>query len=342
MIKYLSIILLTVLNCSIAVAQFETKKAKSCTEKSELRKKNVRYAEWECGKSAGTVDCNEKLSFDQITETFTAGIDGTPYNGKCETCHNNGMLERTVSFVNGKEDGYDTTKYATGCIQVIRSHIQGIRNGQWLYYYDTVQTLAWEMNYFAGEQHGKTIRFMKNGDTVLYENYKNGLQHGVQKTYFFKNVLQKQINYKDGYLDGAYMIYNEKSVVIQNLNYVSGKKDGEQKYFYDDGVVLRTENWKLDVKEGEFKTFYYEGHIQDHETYKKGKREGLAEEFYPDSKLKHKTIYKKGIVIQEYKYDEQGRETYAFGRPVGKDGEAEDDSVMSGQSGSKKKKKKKK
>jgi antitoxin component YwqK of YwqJK toxin-antitoxin module len=325
----------------ISYGQLGSTKKKSCTDKSELRKKNVRYAEWECGKSAGTVDCNEKLSFDQNTETFTAGIDGTPFNGKCETCHNNGMLERTVTFINGKEDGYDTTRYATGCKQVIRSHIQGIRNGQWLYYYDTVETLAWEMNYFAGEQHGKTIRFMKNGDTVLHENYKNGLQDGVQKTYFFHNVLQKEIIYKNGFLDGPYKIYNEKSIVIQNLNYVLGKKDGELKYFYDDGVVLRTEHWKLDVKEGEFKTFYYEGHIQDHETYKKGKREGVAEEFYPDSKLKHKTIYKKGIVIEEYKYDEHGRETYAFGKPVGKDGEAEDDKVMSGQSGVKKKKKKK-
>ena len=62
-------------------------------------------------------------------------MDGTPYNGKCETCHNNGLIERTVSFVNGKEDGIDTTTYQTVCIQVIRAHIQGVRNGQWIYYY---------------------------------------------------------------------------------------------------------------------------------------------------------------------------------------------------------------
>ncbi len=319
------------------------KKNNSCTEKGEQRRKNIKYAEWECGKKAGTVDCNEKLSYNQDNNTFLAGMDGTPYNGKCETCHNNGLIERTVSFVNGKEDGIDTTTYQTGCIQVIRAHIQGVRNGQWIYYYDSTAQMAWEMNYFVGQQHGKSIFFTKNGDTTLYENYNNGLLHGLQKTYhpYLKSKIQKEVNYTNGFLDGSYKSFNEKGIVIQDLNYKMGKKDGEFKYFYDDGTLLRTEHWKLDVKEGEFKTFYYGGFVQDHETYKKGRKEGVAEEFYADKKLKHKTIFKKGEIIEEYKYDEHGKETYSFGAPEGKDGEKEDDDVMSGQSKVKKKKKKK-
>ena len=148
------------------------KKNNSCTEKGEQRRKNIKYAEWECGKKAGTVDCNEKLSYNQDNNTFLAGMDGTPYNGKCETCHNNGLIERTVSFVNGKEDGIDTTTYQTGCIQVIRAHIQGVRNGQWIYYYDSTAQMAWEMNYFIGQQHGKSIFFTKITITVYYMVYK--------------------------------------------------------------------------------------------------------------------------------------------------------------------------
>lgn len=319
---------------TIASAQSE-----KCYAKSDLRKKNVKYAEWECGKRAGTIDCNEKLSYNQDNNTFLAGIDGTPYNGKCETCHNNGMLERTVSFVNGKEDGIDTTVYESGCPQVIRSHVQGIRNGTWIYYYDSTKMVAWEMNYFTGEQHGRSIFFTKKGDTTLSENYNHGLMHGVQKTYFTMSRLQKEVYYTNGIFDGPFKMYNEKGVIIQDLFYKMGKKNGEFKFLYDDGVLLRTEHWKMDVKDGEFKTFYYEGQIQDVEIYKKGIKEGTAQEFYPDTKLKHKTIYKKGKVIEEYKYDEHGRETYSFGAPEEKDGK-EDDAVMSGQSGKKKKKKK--
>lgn len=333
--KYIYVALFFILISTIVSGQSE-----KCYAKSELRNKNVRYAEWECGKRAGTIDCNEKLSFNEDNNTFLAGIDASPYTGKCETCHNNGMLERTVSFVNGKEDGIDTTVYQSGCPQVIRSHIQGVRNGTWTYYYDSTKMMAWEMNYFAGEQHGRSIFFTKKGDTTLSENYNHGLQHGLQKTYFTKSRLQKEVYYTNGQMDGIFKTYNDKGILLQDMFYKMGKKDGEFKFLYDDGVLLRTEHWKMNVKEGEFKTFYYEGHVQDYENYKKGLKDGLAEEFYPDSKLKHKTIYKKGVILQEYKYDEHGRETYSFGAPEVKEGE-EDDAVMSGQSGKKKKKKKK-
>jgi len=327
---------------TVSFGQIGPVKKKDCTEKSVQRKKNVKYAEWECGKRAGTIDCNEKLSYNEDNNMFLAGIDGSPFNGKCETCHNNGLLERTVSFVNGKEDGVDTTTYQTGCVQVVRAHVGGIRSGQWMYYYDTTAQMAWEMNYFVGVQHGKSIFFTKKGDTTLWENYNNGLLHGLQKTYhpYLKSRIKTDIDYKNGFLDGSYKAYNEKGVVIQDNFYKMGKKDGEFKYLYDDGTLLRTEHWKLDVKEGEFKTFYYGGFVQDNETYKKGKKEGVAEEFFADRKLKHKTVFKKGIVIEEYKYDEHGKEIYSFGAPEKKEG-AEDDDVMSGQSKSKKKKKKK-
>lgn len=327
-----------------SLAQIPTVKKNDCTEKSKLRKKNAKYAEWECGKRAGTVDCNEKLKYNEDNNTFLAGMDGTPFNGKCETCHNNGMLERTVSFVNGKEDGIDTTTYESGCPQVIRAHIQGVRNGQWIYYYDTTAQMAWEMNYQLGVQHGKSIFFTKKGDTTLWENYNNGLLNGLQRTYhpYTNSKIQKEVNYTNGLINGSFKMYNEKGVVVQDLNYKMGKKDGEFKYFYDDGVLMRVEHWKMDVKDGEFKTFYYEGFVQDHVTYKKGLKFGVAEEFYFDQKLKHKTVYdKKGVIVEEYKYDVYGKETYSFGATEGKSDGKEDDDVMSGQSKVKKKKKKK-
>ncbi len=349
-------------------------KKEKCYEEAARRKKNIKYAEWECGKRAGMVDCNEKLSYNEDNNTFLAGIDATPYNGQCETCHNNGMIERTVTFVNGKEDGIDTTTYESGCPQAIRSHIQGARSGTWVFYFDSAK-VNWEINYFAGEQQGRAIFFTKRGDTTLFENYVAGKMEGIQKTYFPQSKLEKEVSYKGGLMDGYYKTYNYDGILTSHLNYKAGTKivevktevkkspkemqkdsltkkysiqkysstmgmkDGECKYFYDNGALLRIENWKSDIKEGEFKTFYIGGEIQNHVTYKKGLREGVYEEFYYDSKLKHKIVYKKDVVLQEYKYDQHGKETYSYGAPVKKEGE-EDDEVMSGQSGKKKKKKK--
>ncbi|MBI1837113.1 MAG: toxin-antitoxin system YwqK family antitoxin [Flavobacteriia bacterium] len=294
-------------------SQLEVKKAAPCNQKSIDRKKNSRYAEWECGKLAGAVDCNEKLSYDEGSNTFTSGLDNLPFTGTCETCHNNGLLERRVSFVNGKESGKDTTTYESGCPEVIREHIDGLRHGQWIYYFDTVGSpIQWEMNFFMGEKHGKHVFFTQKGDTINLENYNHGLLEGVKKVYFPQSKLEKEIHYSKGVFNGSYKSYSREGKLLQESNYVLGKKDGEFKYYYNDGVLLKIEHWKLDVKEGEFKVFYYEGNIQTLENYKKGKKEGWFEEYYPNQKIKSRALYKKDIVIEEHKFNEKGQETYTY------------------------------
>ncbi len=284
------------------------------------------YASWECGKLAGVVDCNEKLEYDQDADIVYAGNYGKPFTGRCETCHGNGTLERRITFINGKQNGIDTSFYPTGCIQSIQSTIIGEQNGQWLLYYDSTYQLMWEMNYQAGEKHGKHIFFKKEGDTTKWENYNNGLLHGTKRLYYPKSKIKREVNYSNGVLDGSFKEYNTEGVITLDLIYSQGKKNEEAKYFFDDGTLLKTENWIMDVKNGEFKTFFYQGDVQTKESYKKGKRIGWFIEYYPDSRTKQKILYdKKGVRIEEHKYDEQGRETYAFGKP---DGSGDEDDAM--------------
>lgn len=336
---------------SVTHAQIGDLEVDSCYFKKDANGKRInltqqqrRYAEWECGKLAGVIDCNQELSFDEETNTVIrkatdntnlTGV-GKPFTGMCEMCHMNGTLQRRVSFVNGKENGLDTSFYESGCPQVVRSHIQGVESGTWYFYYDSTKYLAWEMNYYLGEKHGKQIYFASNGDTTLWENYVNGVLDGTKRTYYVDSKIKREVNYKQGVFDGPFKIYNEQGVVIEEINYKMGKKDGEGKYYYDDGTLLKTENWLNGIKNGEFKIFYYQGQIQVSENYKKGIKEGWFEEFYPDSKTKRKALYKKDVLIEEHKYDEQGRETYSFGAPTGN--QAEDDEMPSTTNKKKKKK----
>src|SRR5687768_17665313 len=82
-------------------------KKDSCYKKAAARSKQ-RFAEWECGKIAGVVDCNEKLELDEASNTVITASAKTPFSGTCETCHMNGILERRITFVNGKTNGVDT------------------------------------------------------------------------------------------------------------------------------------------------------------------------------------------------------------------------------------------
>lgn len=330
--KALLIILFVVGNLFSSWSQIPVVKKENPCVKTKSGKEQ-RYLEWECGKLAGVIDCNEKLTYDEDTKTILSGNIGSPFTGTCESCFMNGLLERRVTFVNGKENGIDTSYYKSGCPQVMRNHVLGVESGQWFYFYDSTNYIAWEMNYNLGQKHGKQLYLTKEGDTTRIEFYSNGKLNGVKKSYYPKSKIEKEITYVQGLMEGPFKAYNREGKIIQELSYKQGKKNGELKYYYDDGVLLSVEHWTMDVKDGEFKTFYYEGNIQKMENYKKGVPEGWFEEKWPDDKFKQRALYKKGIIIEEHRFDEHGVENYTFG--VDAEGGKEDDAIPS----SKKKKK---
>ncbi len=308
-----------------------------------------RYAEWECGKMAGVVDCGEKLTFDEGTGLVYSGNYGKPFTGTCEDCHMTGVIHHRVTFVNGKPHGTDTTYYSSQCIQVIRSHVQGARMGTWRYYFDSTDFLAWEMNYQLDELHGSQMyyKLVKENpkdtetwdtDTLRWEVYQNGILHGTKRTYYPGSRIKSEVDYANGIFHGKHKTYNRDGIVIQEVNYKEGKKNEEAKYHYDDGVLLKTENWDMDVKEGEFKMYYYQGNVQTEEVYRKGIRIGHYAEYYLDGIPKLTIDYdKKGVRVEEHRYDEHGRETYAFGTPT--DQGAEDDEMPTADKKNKKKRK---
>lgn len=307
-----------------------------CYQRAADRAKQ-RYSEWECGKIAGVVDCNEKLEMSPDGKRVVTSSQKMPFSGVCETCHMNGILERRVTFVDGFSNGIDTTYYKSGCIMVIRSHIQGVESGRWTYFNDSTQIPAWEKNYNMGQFEGPQITYNAKGDTVKLENYVQGVLNGPKITYDSKGVRSKQVNYVKGLLDGPFLVYNRAGKIIEELSFKQGKKNGVFRYYYDDGVLLRTENWLMDVRNGEFKTLYYDQKLQSVEVYKKGLKEGWFEERFPDEKVKSRALYKKDILVEEHVFDEQGREIRTFG---GTASSGKEDDAMPTVKGKKDKKKK--
>lgn len=320
-----------------AQIQSAANKGSKCYERSKP-KANQRFVEWECGKVAGVVNCNEKLAYDENTNTITSASNGTPFSGTCETCFSNGLLERRITFVNGKETGLDSTFYRSGCLQVVRNHIGGEENGTWYFYYDSTQQLAWEINYLVGEKHGKSIYFSPDGDTTLWEVYNKGQLNGTKRTYYRDSKIEREVTYSNGVLNGPFKVYNVEGSIVDDIQFKDGKKNGVFKYYYNEGSMMRVENWSMGIKNGEFKSFYIQGHVQSTENYKKGLKEGVWEEYYADQVMKRKSIYKKDVLIEDHQFNEEGEETYSFGAPV-KEG-AEDDVLPFGDTGGKKKKKK--
>ena len=334
MLKPLIIFLLLVLSDNL-FSQIEKSKC------YEIGNKQRKYTEWECGKTAGIVDCNEKIDFDDRTKTFLSMSGGKPYTGMCETCFENGVRERKITFINGKEHGVDTTKYISGCPMVVRNHINGFENGTWTYFYDSTTIIAWEMNFLLGQKHGKHVYFNRQGDTTLLENYKNNQLHGVKRTFYKGGKIHKHVNYHNGIINGVFYSYNKEGKTLEKLNYKMGKKDGSFTYYYDDGVLLKIENWTNDIKNGSFTTYYYQGFVQSLENYKKGIKEGWFEEYSPNKRMKIRSLFKKGVLIEEHEFNEKGKEIRTFPEVI-KEKENEDDDIEDELEKDNKKKKKKK
>lgn len=300
---------------SLLFAQIDIRNSQSgtpCYQKGADKMKS-KYFDYDCGKIVGAVDCNEKLEYEEQVNTFYSKGSGALFSGICETCHPNGVLEHRIYFVNGKENGIDTTYYKSGCPMVIREHTMGVENGTWKFFYDSTQQVAWSKSYFQGLKHGVHVYFDNKGDTTIYENYAGDLLNGVKKVYFTKNKVERIVYYKNGVFNGSYTTFNLDGKKTAEMNYKMGKKHGVLTYYYDDGTLLKTENWLDGVQNGEFKTLYYNGSIQALENYKKGVKEGLFEEWYNNNKLKRRAIYKKGGILEEHRFDEEGNETYTYG-----------------------------
>lgn len=305
-------------------------------------KNGQKYIEWQCGKTPGVVDCNAKIEFDERSKTFVSASGGKPYTGQCETCYENGMRERFITFINGKENGTDTTKYMSGCPMVVRTHIEGFENGKWTYFYDSTNITAWEMNYLVGQKHGKFVYFNPKGDTTLLENYAYDQLHGDKRIFFTNGKVKRSIHYTKGNIDGNFTSYNKEGKITEKLTYKNGKKDGMLTYYYDDGTLLKTEYWLNDVKNGPFTTYYYQGFVQTLENYKKGIKDGWFEEYHPNRKLKIRSLYKKGILLEEHEFNEKGKEIRTFPEVQKEESKSEDDEIQLEEDKSKKKKKDKK
>ena len=308
-----------------------------------------RFLEWECGEDDRIIDCNERLEANEDGTMVIHRRSGAPFTGRCETCHQNGIKQRVVNFVDGRTDGIDTTYYYSGCPQVIRNHIQGVENGKWTYYNDSSGLIAWQINYFNGEKHGKSIYFshyivgtdelevkvgnekkkikygIYDSDTLRIENYNNGKLHGTRKEYYPGSKLEREVNYNMGILDGPFIVYNKEGDVLQELNYDQGIKEGEWKYYYETGELLKIENWRKGVKNGSFKTFFIRGGIQEVEQYdRRGRKDGWFEKRYPNDVIKEKRLYKKDELLEKHVFDKYGNEIETEGEEA-EEGDEDDE-----------------
>ncbi|AMQ10842.1 hypothetical protein [Brazilian marseillevirus] len=123
-------------------------------------------------------------------------------------------------------------------------------NGPFMKWDDKGNVLE-EAEYLNGRKNGRFVQYNPSKNTVhLLENYKNGELHGERKVYQ-NGALKKVENYKNGSRNGEKKVFfdgGEK--VMKSLSFHRGKKEGVCKVYNFDGSTKKEVLWVKGIRVG--------------------------------------------------------------------------------------------
>lgn len=125
--------------------------------------------------------------------------------------HDNGTVNRKVTYDDGLPDGSVEVRRADGTLMAKRSFDKGHRTGEWITYDDT------------GKQ------------PLREEHYENGRPSGEWKFWFPDGQLQRTVNFKDGKREGLTTEWIEDGSKRGEVSYANGVADGPTTIWLKDG-----------------------------------------------------------------------------------------------------------
>ena len=251
-------------------------------------------------------NCYEKVAFDSITKRYYSRQNfGVPFDGSCATCHRNGVLEQSITFIEGRRNGTDTSYYPSGCPYSSQSFLLGNPHGKSTTYFDSTFMVKTEIEHYMGQVHGIYLEKDAEGDTLKFQEFANNIPNGVKKEYYSDSKLKKISHYQNGLLHGSQIKFAENGNKELSISYYEGKKDGDWTYYFDNQKIARSEQWDKGIKDGEFKTFNNSEVLISEQYYKKDKPIGTHIERDQNGDEKHVQMFsKKGFLEEEYIIDD--------------------------------------
>ena len=276
-----------------------------------------------CGRDGKKVDCNEDLEFDPNSKRVFHVKYGDLYTGDCESCHENGNKQYSASFRDGYEDGVSWSYYEDGSKESMRSHTNGVENGDWMFWYNMKDTnqLAWHFQFLNGKRHGKCVWYYPNGNEKKVEEYKDGLLDGVVIKYWGDDGKKKsEIYFQAGKYHGSYKTFHKNGELSIETEYSYGLKHGIEKNYFDNKQISLEGEWVEGKRNGEWNLYFSNGVKRFHGNYELGVKQGEFKTYYEeDGRLKSEELYVDGVLMSQYKFDEFGNYVDDKGKMITKE-----------------------
>ncbi|MBR4267424.1 MAG: toxin-antitoxin system YwqK family antitoxin [Bacteroidales bacterium] len=186
------------------------------------------------------------------------------------------------------------------------------KQGEWLSYYDTLQTLVSSRgNYVNDIQQGVWTYYYRNGNIKYSLTYVNGVVSGPAKVYYPSGIVQEEGTWDNGHWVGDYKFFYSNGKLAQDFDYDNdGSRNGVQKYYFESGKLRISGIWENDKRNGLLAEYYDSGKLRSESQWVNGVSHGVTKVYYEKGTLKAQYVYNNGV------YDAAASKIYSNSRVV--------------------------
>ncbi len=200
----------------------------------------------------------------------------------------------------GKKQGFWKEYFKEGGMKSEGNYKDGVRTGEWIFYFPTGRIEQKGFFNEKGREHGKWTWYYADGTLRREESCTNGLKNGEMVEYNEQGKPIARGIYVDDEEDGEW--YYQEEGYRQEGTYIMGERDGEWRHYYPDNILSFNGKYIDGYPDGRHVHYNPDGSVKTEGNYIMGIRHGTWHYYNDEGVLLIVIDYKNGI---EIKYDNQ-------------------------------------
>ncbi len=172
-----------------------------------------------------------------------------------------------------------------------------LKQGLWVYYYDTLHTMvSCKGNFVNDKREGVWTTFYRSGTVKSTITYANNKEAGYVRFYYEDGKISEEGTWINNHWVGEYRYYYSSGQLAYEWNHdESGRRSGHQQYFYENGKLRISGNWVAGKEDGTISEYYDSGKLRSESQWKNGFTHGVMKEYYADGSIMAERIFNNGV-----------------------------------------------
>lgn len=199
------------------------------------------------------------------------------------TFRNGIMIAEGVIGEDGQRQGFWKEYYAYGAIKSIGNYLNGLRVGDWEYFYPDGKLEQRGSFNDKGLPQGKWLWYYSSGQLLREENYRNGLRDGLLTEYDQMGEIIAQGEFIDNKEEGFWRIKNGN--FTEEGEYAEGERSGTWQHFFADGSLAFVGAFVEGLPNGKHTHYFPNGKKSEEGNYLMGRKNGDWKKWNEDGSL---------------------------------------------------------